>query len=230
MARSLDGPRLKPLSGKAKQLVVILHGYGADGNDLLEIARQWQPILPNAAFVSPHAHEPCAMSPGGRQWFRLTDRNPDERWTGVCSAGPVIDAFIDEELAELGLGADKLAICGFSQGAMMALHTGLRRKTPPAGIIGLSGVLVGPEHLPETAAGAPGATPPPVLLMHGHMDEVIPVDALFATSDHLAAAGIPCQWHLAIGLGHGIDGEEIRQGAMFLARCFNLPTPELRKR
>lgn len=230
MARSLDGPRLKPRSGKAKQLVVILHGYGADGNDLIEIGRQWQQVLPEAAFVSPHAHEPCAMAPAGRQWFRLTDRNPDERWTGACSAQPVIDTFIDEELAELELTPDKVAIVGFSQGAMMALHVGLRRRIAPAGIIGLSGVLVGPEKLAECAAASPGAKVPPVLLMHGHMDEVIPVDSMFGTSDALAAAGIPCQWHLAIGLGHGIDGEEIRHGAMFLARCFALPTPALRTR
>ena len=230
MARSLDGPRLKPLSGVAKQLVVILHGYGADGNDLIEIGRQWQKILPDAAFVSPPAHEACAMSPGGRQWFRLTDRNPHERWAGACSAHPVIDAFIDEELADLGLGPEKLAIAGFSQGAMMALHVGLRRRVAPAGIIGLSGTLIGPENLGELPDRATSSGPPPVFVMHGHMDEVIPVDAMFMTADQLAEAGIPCQWHLAIGLGHGIDAEEIRQGAMFLARAFGLPTPVLRKR
>jgi phospholipase/carboxylesterase len=230
MARSLDGPRLKPISGKAKQLVVILHGYGADGNDLIEIGRHWQKILPDAAFVSPHAHEPCAMAPGGRQWFRLTDRNPHERWSGVCSAHPVIDSFIDEELAEHGLTPDKVAICGFSQGAMMALHVGLRRKVAPAGIIGLSGTLVGPENLADATARSANGFPPPVLIMHGHMDEVIPVDSMFMAADQLAAVNIPCQWHLAIGLGHGIDGEEIRQGAMFLARCFGLPTPALSRR
>lgn len=230
MTRALEGPRLRPRSGKARQLVVILHGYGADGNDLIDIARNWQQVMPEAAFVSPHAHERCAMSPGGRQWFGLTDRNPNERWNGACSAQPILDAFIDEELAELELPPEKVAICGFSQGAMMALHVGLRRKVQPAGIIGLSGVLVGPENLPQASAIQPGQTPPPVLLMHGHMDEVIPVDAMFTTSDALAGAGIPCQWHLAIGLGHGIDGEEIRQGAMFLARCFGLPTPTLRVR
>ncbi len=230
MSRSLDGPRLKPVSGKAKQLVVILHGYGADGNDLIEIGRQWQKYLPDAAFVSPHAHEPCAMSPGGRQWFRLTDRNPHERWSGVCGAHPVIDAFIDEEAAELGVAPENVAIAGFSQGAMMALHVGLRRKIAPAAVIGLSGTLVGPENLAEATARRKDGLPPPVLIMHGHMDEVIPVDAMFMTADQLAAANIPCQWHLAIGVGHGIDGEEIRHGAMFLARAFGLPTPSTRMR
>lgn len=225
MARSLDGPRLKPLSGKARQLVVILHGYGADGADLIEIGRHWQQALPDAAFVSPHAHEACPMSPGGRQWFRLTDRNPHERWAGVCSAHPVIDAFIDEELASLDVAPNKLAIAGFSQGAMMALHVGLRRSVAPAGVIGLSGTLVGPEKLPEARARL-NVAPPPVLIMHGSADEVIPVNSMFAAADQLAGAGIPCQWHLAIGLGHGIDGEEIRHGAMFLASCFGVRLPE----
>ena len=228
MANTLDGPRLKALSGAAKQLVVILHGYGADGNDLIEIGRQWQKILPEAAFVSPHAHEACAMSPGGRQWFRLTDPNPHERWSGVCAAHPVIDDFIDAELERLGLPHDKLAIAGFSQGAMMALHVGLRRKIAPAAIISLSGTLVGPEHLSQATARSASGAPPPVLAMHGHMDEVIPVDSMFITADHLASAGIPCQWHLAIGMGHSIDGEEIRHGALFLARCFGLPAPAIR--
>ncbi len=230
MANSLDGPRLKPLSGTARQLVVILHGFGADGNDLIEIGRQWQKVLPDAAFASPHAHEPCAMAPSGRQWFRLTDRNPDERWSGVCSAQPVIDAFIDSELQTLGVTPNRLAVVGFSQGAMMALHVGLRRKVAPAGVIGLSGTLVGPEHIGEATARSATGAPPPVLLMHGHMDEVIPVDSMFMTADQLAGANIPCQWHLAIGLGHNIDGEEIRHGAMFLARCFGLPTPALRSK
>ncbi len=227
---TLDGPRLKALSGVTSQLVVILHGYGADGNDLIEIGRQWQQVLPDAAFVSPHAHEPCAMSPGGRQWFALSERNPDQRWSGVCAAQPVIDQFMDDELNTLGLTPERLAIVGFSQGAMMAMHVGLRRKTAPAGIIALSGNLVGPEYLHEATTRSAAGQPPPVLLMHGHMDEVIPVDAMFTASDQLAASGIPCQWHLAIGLGHGIDGEEIRHGAMFLSRCFGLPAPALRAR
>lgn len=220
MTAKIDGPRVKPQAGKARQLVVILHGFGADGNDLIEIGRQWQRILPDAAFVAPHAHEPCAMAGAGRQWFRLTDRNPHERWSGACSAHPVIDEFIDAELQSLGLGPQDVAIAGFSQGAMMALHTGLRRKIAPAGIVGFSGMLIGPEHLGEATARNASGEPPPVLLVHGHMDEVVPVDAMFAATSQLGAAQIPNQWHLAIGLGHGIDGEGIRHGGEFLAQCF----------
>src|SRR6185312_10926222 len=99
----LDGPRLEPRSGAAKQLVAFLHGYGADGNDLIEIGCQWQAWLPDAIFVSPHAPERCVQSPSGRQWFALTQRDPAERWKGATAARPAIDAFLDAELAAAGL-------------------------------------------------------------------------------------------------------------------------------
>ena len=141
---TLDGPRLAPRSGKARKLVVFLHGFGADGNDLIDIGQQWQTLLPDAAFLSPHAPQPCAGAPYGRQWFGLTFRDPGERWRGVEEARPALDAFLDHELAGHGLENRDLALVGFSQGTMMALHTGLRRKTALAGIVGYSGVLVVP--------------------------------------------------------------------------------------
>src|SRR5262245_48387881 len=128
----LDGPRLEPRAAPARQLVVFLHGYGADGNDLIDIGRAWQKLLPQAAFVSPHAPERCAMAPGGRQWFALTFRDPGERWTGVNAAAPLIDRFLDAELARHELPPSALALVGFSQGTMMALHVGLRRAAAPA--------------------------------------------------------------------------------------------------
>lgn len=226
MPQQLNGPRVPPKSGTAKQLVVILHGYGADGNDLIEIGKQWQVFFPDAAFVAPHAHEAFVMSPAGRQWFPLTDRNPDERWTGAVSARSVIDPFIDQELQQLGLTDKDLIIAGFSQGAMMSLHVGLRRTTAPAAIIAYSGVLIGPEHLNEATAKTADGEPPRVFLVHGSADEVVPVEALFSSAQQLADAQIPCQWHLGIGLGHGIDGEGLRQGACFIARAFGQPTPQ----
>ncbi len=143
----IDGPRLPARHGAAKQLVVFLHGYGADGNDLIGIGRQWSQLLPDAAFASPHAPEPCGMSPMGRQWFALTFRDPEERWRGVNQARPALDAFLDAELQRHGLDDSRLALVGFSQGTMMALHAGLRRRAAPAAIVGYSGVLVGEEHL-----------------------------------------------------------------------------------
>ncbi len=220
MAVELDGPRLAPRSGAAQQLVVFLHGFGADGNDLIEIGRAWQPLLPHAAFVSPHAPEPCGLAPVGRQWFALTFRDPNERWVGVNQAAPVLENFIDAELARHRLPASALALVGFSQGTMMALHVGLRRAVPPAAIVGYSGLLVlPPDSGPESVAPEIKSRPP-VLLVHGDQDELIPPQALFAATQGLAALGVPVQWHLSAGIGHGIDPDGLRHGGEFLARNF----------
>jgi phospholipase/carboxylesterase len=222
MAATIKGPRIDAKNGKAKQLVVLLHGYGADGNDLIEIGRQWRALLPDAAFVAPHAPEPCAMSPMGRQWFALTMRDPDERWRGVTKAQPVLDAFLDEELAKLGVDESQLALVGFSQGTMMALHVGLRRRRAPAAIVGFSGVLVGSEKLNEATARDSKGAPPPILLTHGDQDQMIPFDALFDSAEALAKAEIPCQWHLSLGVGHGIDHGGLHHGGLFIAKGFGV--------
>jgi phospholipase/carboxylesterase len=224
MAATINGPRIEPKNGQAKQLVVLLHGYGADGADLIEIGRQWRALLPDAAFVAPHAPEPCGMSPMGRQWFPLTMRDPDERWRGVVKARPVVDAFLDGELAKHGLDESRLALVGFSQGTMMALHVGLRRRRAPAAILGYSGVLVGPEHLSEATARDARGAPPPILLTHGDQDQLIPFDALFESAEELAKANIPCQWHLSLGVGHGIDPGGLRHGGLFIAKGLGLKT------
>jgi phospholipase/carboxylesterase len=220
MAAELDGPRLAPRSGTAQQLVVFLHGYGADGNDLIDIGRAWQQILPHAAFVSPHAPEPCGQAPMGRQWFTLTMRDPKERWTGVNKAAPLLNQFLDAELARHKLSPSALALVGFSQGTMMSLHVGLRRAAPPAAIVGYSGVLVLPPDVDPEKFAAEIKSRPPVLLVHGDSDDLIPPQALFQASQGLAALDIPVEWHLSQGIGHGIDQEGLRQGGEFLARRF----------
>jgi len=222
MAAVIDGPRIAPKSGRAKQLVVFLHGYGADGNDLIELGRQWRAFLPDAAFVAPHAPEICAMSPSGRQWFGLTMRDPNERWLGVNKARPTVDAFLDAELGKHGLDDSALALVGFSQGTMMALHTGLRRPRAPACITGYSGALVGPEHLGAATARDRDGAPPPILLVHGDSDDVIPLDSLFDSANALAEANLPCQWHISFGVGHGIDEGGLMHGGLFLARSFGI--------
>ncbi len=222
MTAMLDGPRVAPKSGTARRLVVFLHGYGADGNDLIELGRQWRAFMPDTAFVAPHAPEICSMSPSGRQWFALTMRDPDERWSGVVKARPALDAFLDAELARHALPESALALVGFSQGTMLALHAGLRRARSPASILGYSGVLVGPDHLAEATARRADGHPPPVLLVHGDSDEVIPPDALFAAAEDLARADIGCQWHLSRGLGHGIDEAGLMHGGLFLAQNFGI--------
>jgi phospholipase/carboxylesterase len=218
MPAALDGPRLEPRAGTARQLVVFLHGYGADGNDLIEIGRVWQGLIPQAAFVSPHAPEPCSQAPVGRQWFPLTFRDPNERWLGCNKAAPVLDAFLDAELKRRNLPPSALALVGFSQGTMMALHIGLRRATPPIAIVGYSGLLaLSPDVNPEQFASEIKSRPP-VLLIHGDQDDLIPMQALFQATNGLAALGVPVEWHLSQGIGHGIDQEGLRHGGEFLAR------------
>ena len=173
MAAELDGPRLSPQSGTARQLVVFLHGYGADGNDLIEIGRYWQQFLPHAAFVSPHAPEPCGQAPIGRQWFALTFRDPNERWVGVNHAAPGLERFIDAELARHRLPPSALALVGFSQGTMMSLHVGLRRAAAPAAIVGYSGLSVlPPDGKPETLAAESGRVSAGAAV-YGDRDELI---------------------------------------------------------
>ncbi len=220
MAVELDGPRLAPRSGSARQLVVFLHGYGADGNDLIQIGRAWQQYLPLAAFASPHAPEPCGQAPVGRQWFGLTFRDPNERWRGVTQAAPGLERFLDAELLRHKLPGTALALVGFSQGTMMALHVGLRRAVSPAAIVGYSGLLVLPPDDNVEAFAAQIKSRPPVLLVHGDQDDLIPPQALFQATQGLSAIGVPVEWHLSAGVGHGIDGEGLRHGGEFLARRF----------
>ena len=197
----LDGPRLRPRAGgQPRQLVVFLHGYGADGQDLIEIGRAWQGLLPRAAFVSPHAPELCGIAGAGRQWFGLTFRDPGERWRGVNVATPLLERFLDAELGRCQLSPSALALVGFSQGTMMALHAGLRRATAPAAIVGYSGMLVLPDRELEGSAEQIKARPP-VLLVHGEADDLIPVQALFEAAEGLAALGIAVEWHLSSGVG-----------------------------
>jgi phospholipase/carboxylesterase len=219
----LNGPRLAPHSrGPARQLVIFLHGYGADGNDLIELGRAWQTALPDAAFVSPHAPEPCGQAPVGRQWFPLTFRDPDERWIGVNKAELTLDRFIEAELSRHQLPPSALALVGFSQGTMMALHVGLRRAVAPAAIVGYSGILVLPEGAEPAAIKPEVRARPPILLLHGDRDDLIPAQALLMSAEYLAQLDTPVEWHLSSGLGHGIDEEGLRQGGEFLARRFGV--------
>jgi phospholipase/carboxylesterase len=218
----LDGPRLEPPSGQVKRLVVFLHGYGADGNDLIDIGRAWQGLLPDTAFVSPHAPERCSQAPTGRQWFPLFTRAQTERWEGVNKAAPILEQFLDAELARRKLPPQALALVGFSQGTMMALHVGLRRAVPPAAIVGYSGIFVLPDKAKAEAVAGEIKSKPPVLLIHGDQDDLIPVQALMQGSQDLASLGVPVEWHVSSGIGHGIDQEGLRHGGMFLARRFGL--------
>jgi phospholipase/carboxylesterase len=213
MVATLSGPRLPPARGNATHLVVLCHGYGSDGNDLIGLAPHWQRLLPTVAFVAPNAPERCAGAPMGYQWFPISRLDPNEARKGVEAAAASLDGFLDAELARLDLPGDRLALVGFSQGTMMALHVGLRRATKPAAIVGFSGMLAG--EAPKLGADAP-----PILLMHGDADPMIPPSALFVSAIALGQAGAGVQWHLSSGLGHSIDETGLILGGTFLAMAF----------
>ncbi len=212
----LDGPRFGPAAGGApEQLVVLLHGLGADGNDLISLAPVFAQALPKAAFVSPHAPFPCDMAPYGRQWFSLQDRRPEALRSGADMAAPILNGFLDDELAKLGLGDDRLGLIGFSQGTMMALHVALRRTAPCAAVVGFSGLLIDGERLAEEIVSRP-----PVVLVHGDADEILPVQALPAAVAALQENQVAVAHQVRPGLGHGIDEPGIGLGIAHLEAAF----------
>ena len=219
MSAHIDGPRLAPAAGGApQQLVIFLHGYGADGNDLIGLGREWARLLPHTAFVSPHAPEELPGGYfGGRQWFALDTRSEREWEDGVRRAGPALEAFIQAEAERARLPMSAVALVGFSQGTMMALQAGLRLAGAPAAIVGFSGHLAGTGRL-----AAEIKSKPPVLLIHGADDEIIPVEAVHHARMALAAVDVPVEWHVRPGLGHGIDPEGLKLAGQFLRTAFGL--------
>ena len=216
----LDGPSEPPLSGgRPKRLVVLLHGYGADGNDLISLAPHWAPQMPDAEFISPHAPFPCEMGGFGRQWFGFEGRTAAAILGGVRMAASVLDGFLTDLLSSRGLAERDLALIGFSQGAMMSLFVALRRENPVAAVVGYSGRLIGAEEL----AGEIRARPP-VLLVHGNADQVVPYAEHARAERALTAADVPVTVETRPGLAHGIDERGLVLGGRFLTRAF-APTP-----
>jgi phospholipase/carboxylesterase len=210
----IDGPRVAPASGgAARSLVILLHGYGSNGDDLISLAPYWREALPSTAFVAPNAPEPCPGAPGGHQWWGFTSSDRTARSEGAARAAPVLDAFIDEELALNGLAEPQLALVGFSQGTMMALYVGPRRPRPLAGIVGYSGRLADGAGLSD-----PALTRPPILLVHGDADPMIPIAAFRQATAALIQNGFTVETHVSPGVGHSIDPTGLQLGGMFLAK------------
>lgn len=209
----LNGPALPPQGGgPADSLVVLLHGYGADGNDLIGLAPHLAAGLPKTLFVSPHAPFPCEMG-FGRQWFSFQDRTSSAIMAGTRAAGEILDGFLDDLLKRFALKDNRMALVGFSQGTMMALHVAPRRPASVAGVIGFSGRLLDDGTLAKEIK-----VRPPALLIHGEADEVVPPAALDEAAAGLQAAGIAVETLRRPGLAHGIDPEGIAAASTFLAR------------
>jgi len=213
----LDGPSHGPHNkGKPGHLVVLLHGYGADGNDLIGLAPVLAPLMPDVVFLA----YPCEGNPTGYQWFAIARGDPALTLAGVRSAAPLVDAFLDEKFAEYGLDESKTCLVGFSQGTMMALHVGLRRARPLAGIVGFSGMLAGAEILKDEIKSRP-----PILLAHGDSDEMLPHVLSERAAETLQQNGIKVGLHIAEGVGHGINDTALSHAARFLLEAFKLPMP-----
>ncbi|HYE43475.1 MAG TPA: dienelactone hydrolase family protein [Caulobacteraceae bacterium] len=210
----LDGPRVLPASGGApKQIVILVHGYGSNGHDLIGLAPALQPALPDAVFVSPHAPQRMQELAEGYQWWPINTFSMQERAEGAKAAAPVLNAFIDQELERYGLSEDKLALVGFSQGTMMSLYVGPQREKQIAGIVGYSGMVVD-----EAALKATMKTKPPVLLAHGDADPVVPFAAFHHAGATLQGLGFEVFGYQAKGVGHSIDNDGLRLGRDFLVK------------
>lgn len=204
---------LAPRSGGApRQAVVLLHGYGSDGNDLISLAPHWQPVLPEALFLAPNAPEPCRHLDVGHQWFDVEfdgDRLAS-RQAGVALARPVLVRFLEDLWAQTGLSASDTILAGFSQGAMMALHAGLSLPEPLMGIVAFSGAFVPPEGF------GPTSIKPPVCLVHGDLDTVVDAHLSAEAEQALAAAGISVRHHVSHGVGHGIAPDGLAFATAFV--------------
>ncbi len=218
---TLEGPQYGPASGgKPDSLMLLLHGVGADGFDLIDLAPVWAEILPNTLFIAPHAPFPFQGAPFGRQWFDIMDRTPARLEAGLRQAAEILGDFTRAKLAELGLGGDRLALMGFSQGAMLALFAGLRGAVPaPACILAYAGALLAPESFTAEITARP-----PVLLVHGEADEVVPAMASRQAARQLEAQGVAHELLLRPDLGHGLDDAGLGAGTALLARSLGKMT------
>ncbi len=210
----LDTSLIPPASGgPPAALIAILHGYGANGADLMPLAQAWRQTLPDAAFAVPDAHQPCADSPfGGRQWWPLDfERVAESSIAGAAAARPVIDAWLARLWHDTGLGPQQTVLTGFSQGAMLALHAALAQPEPLAGVVGFSGALIPPTEL--------GIAPKlPVLLAHGDLDGVVePMRSRSAARD-LEALGYDVDLVISPAVAHSIAPEGFAAATAFLGR------------
>lgn len=214
MTRELKSGRVAPQSGRLRSAVVFLHGYGADGADLLGLAEPLGRHLPDTVFFAPDAPETCAGTPFGRQWFPipwLDGSSEAEATAGLARAAEDLNAYLDATLAAEGLAPGALALVGFSQGTMMALEVAPRRSAALAGVVAFSGRLLRPEAL-----AAEARVKPPMMLIHGDADPVVPFADMGLAGDALLGAGFETYAHVMRGTGHGIAPDGLGVALSFL--------------
>ncbi len=213
---TLSGPRADPRSGETKSLVILLHGYGADGNDLFGLAKPLSEYMPDTAFRSPNAPETNSVNPGGYQWFPIPwidGSSEDQMKEGFERSAGILDTYLTEAMAEEGVTAAQTAVIGFSQGTMMSLHVGPRRTEQLACIVGFSGRMVANDNIATEAKSKP-----PILLVHGDQDQMVPVSEMSAAETALRSAGFDVQSHISQGTGHGIAPDGLTLALEFLMR------------
>lgn len=209
---TLSGPMLPPKSGgRPKQVMLLLHGYGADGADLIGLGQQWRELWPDMLFVAPNAPDPCAQNPGGYQWFPLNVDRIGGRIEGAAQARPVLINFLIDLWAQTGLSARDTVICGFSQGAMMALHIGTSLDLAPIAVVSFSGALI-----PPPGFGTARYAKPPVALIHGELDRVVDPNLSRESAQVLADAGFEVRLHISPDVGHGISPDGLDFATLFL--------------
>jgi phospholipase/carboxylesterase len=214
MTRDLNSDRQGVAPGTARNLVIFVHGYGADGTDLLGLADPLAPHLPDTAFYAPDAPEPCANNPFGFQWFPipwLDGSSEAAAAAGMAASVDDLNAFVDAKMAAEGVGPDRTILVGFSQGTMMSLHIAPRRAVPLAGLVGFSGRLLAPERLKDEMVSRL-----PILLVHGDQDPMVPVQSLPEAADALVAAGFEVYTHISKGVGHGIAPDGLGVALQFM--------------
>ena len=205
----LTGPFVPPAHGRdPTQVMMLLHGWGADGNDLADLTRPYSIRFPGLAFFIPNGPDPCKMNPSGREWFDI-----DDRVNGPDYAAPMINAAISGLLSAFCLTESALVLAGFSQGGMMALHCGLRLRPAPSAIISFSGALLRHDDLSAT----PDTPYPPVQLVHGSADQIVPCALMIEAVQILKLLGVVVDGVERPGLGHGIDPDGLTDSITFLA-------------
>ena len=215
MTRGLNAQRRAPLSGETRSVVVFLHGYGANGADLLGLADPLGEHLPDTLFVAPDAPEACAGAPFGFQWFPIPwidGSSEEEAARGMQAAAADLNAFLDGILVDEDLLPEQMVLLGFSQGSMMSLHVAPRREDPIAGVIAFSGRLLQPELLPDDTISRM-----PILLVHGDADDVVPVQSLPQAAQALQDAGFTEVFaHIMKGTAHGIAPDGLSVALAFM--------------